>query len=47
MNRQNNIISSINVLNLKVNAQQVSKFKLAKTLQEFEKKGIYHAPKSK
>jgi hypothetical protein len=28
-------------------AEQVSKFKLAETLQEFEKKGIYHPPKSK
>lgn len=26
-------------------AEQVSKFKLAETLQEFEKKGIYHPPK--
>lgn len=26
-------------------AKQVSEFKLAKTLQEFEKKGIYHPPK--
>jgi hypothetical protein len=28
-------------------AEQVSKFKLAETLQEFEKKEIYHPPKIK